>query len=195
MRRKLVKITGERTVAGPRGEAGMIRIAAVMALLASPAVAEPLPHPKNGQCSGGYMQSGSFCVPKSERSVPAVPKPAGVSCPPLASERLGVRADALTPPSTASPTQYSLAAGNHPPLARMVSVRSSRQQAGRTPMGIDGSYGSVYRGGNGLGIGVFTVKGDRLEGGNYFGGRIAALRFKTSRGTSTSTLPSKCHPA
>lgn len=42
--------------------------------LASPALAQPLPHPKTGQCSGGYVQSGSYCVPKSARSAPAVPK-------------------------------------------------------------------------------------------------------------------------
>jgi hypothetical protein len=47
--------------------------------IASPALAEPLPHPKTGQCSGGYVQSGSYCIPKSERSPPAVPKVG--SCP------------------------------------------------------------------------------------------------------------------
>jgi hypothetical protein len=44
--------------------------------LASPAImGEALPHVKGpGQCSGGYVQSGSYCVPKSARSAPAVPK-------------------------------------------------------------------------------------------------------------------------
>ena len=42
--------------------------------LASPALAQPLPHPKTGQFRGGYVQSGSYCVPKSARSAPAVPK-------------------------------------------------------------------------------------------------------------------------
>jgi hypothetical protein len=28
--------------------------------LASPALAQSLPHPKTGQCSGGYVQSGSW---------------------------------------------------------------------------------------------------------------------------------------
>jgi hypothetical protein len=48
-------------------------IAALLAL-AAPSVAQPLPHPKVGQCSGGYVQSGGFCIPKTERSQPAVPK-------------------------------------------------------------------------------------------------------------------------
>jgi hypothetical protein len=47
---------------------------ALLAILTT-ASAPPLPHPKGaGQCSGGYIQSGSFCVPKSDRSPPAVPK-------------------------------------------------------------------------------------------------------------------------
>jgi hypothetical protein len=50
--------------------ATMITIAAATA-----ALAEGLPYPKGaGQCSGSYVQSGSYCVPKSERSAPAVPK-------------------------------------------------------------------------------------------------------------------------
>ena len=49
--------------------------------LASPALAQPLPHPKTGQCSGGYVQSGSYCVPKTWNSAPAVPKPSGAACP------------------------------------------------------------------------------------------------------------------
>jgi hypothetical protein len=47
---------------------------AILAVAASTvAVAEPLPHPKTGQCSGGY------CIPKSDRSPPAIPKVG--SCP------------------------------------------------------------------------------------------------------------------
>jgi hypothetical protein len=38
-------------------------------------------------------------------------------------------------------------------------------------MAIDGSYGFVYCGNNGLGIGVFTVKGNRVESRDYFGVR------------------------
>jgi hypothetical protein len=40
-----------------------------------PAAAQPLPHPNgSGQCSGSYMQSGAYCIPKSERSASAIPK-------------------------------------------------------------------------------------------------------------------------
>jgi hypothetical protein len=56
------------------------RIIIIALLLCSPALAQPLPHPKTGQCSGGYYQSGSYCIPKSERSAPAIPKTAG-QCP------------------------------------------------------------------------------------------------------------------
>jgi hypothetical protein len=51
-----------------------LAIAIVLAFTAS-ADAEPLPYPKGQgiQCSGGYVQSGSYCVPKSERSAPATP--------------------------------------------------------------------------------------------------------------------------
>jgi hypothetical protein len=46
-----------------------------MLVLSTPALAQTaLPHVKTGQCSGGYRESGGFCVPKSERSAPAVPK-------------------------------------------------------------------------------------------------------------------------
>jgi hypothetical protein len=57
----------------------IIALAAIVAAflllaLAGPALAQPLPHPKTGQCSGGYVQSGGYCVPKSARSAPTVPK-------------------------------------------------------------------------------------------------------------------------
>jgi hypothetical protein len=54
-----------------------ITIAITMA--STVAVAEPLPHPKTGQCSGGYVQSGAYCQPKNPRSEPAIPKVG--SCP------------------------------------------------------------------------------------------------------------------
>ena len=46
--------------------------------------AKPLPYPKprDGQCSGSYVQSGSFCVPKSGGTVrESMPKLRGASCP------------------------------------------------------------------------------------------------------------------
>jgi hypothetical protein len=62
----------------------MIRFAImiIIGLLPLSAAAEPLPYLKQGQCSSGYVQSGSYCVPKSGGTVrPAVPRPAGASCP------------------------------------------------------------------------------------------------------------------
>ena len=61
----------------------VILLALPALLLASPAwaQAQPLPHPKTGQCSGGYRESGGFCVPNTPDSAPAIPKPAGAGCP------------------------------------------------------------------------------------------------------------------
>jgi hypothetical protein len=43
---------------------------------------EGLPYVKgHTQCSGSYKQSGVFCVPKSDRSPPAIPKPRNAQCP------------------------------------------------------------------------------------------------------------------
>jgi hypothetical protein len=36
-------------------------------------------------------------------------------------------------------------------------------------MGIDGTYGFVYCGNRGLGIGVFSINGDRIEGRDFAG--------------------------
>ena len=54
-----------------------------LALIAT-AQAEPMPYPKphDGQCAGSYVQSGSFCVPKSGGSVrESIPKPRDGQCP------------------------------------------------------------------------------------------------------------------
>jgi hypothetical protein len=56
-------------------------IIGLLLALTPAALAEPLPHPKTGQCSGGYVQSGGYCIPKTQDSAPAVPKPPGASCP------------------------------------------------------------------------------------------------------------------
>jgi hypothetical protein len=59
-----------------------ITLAIAFAISAAAALAEPLPYPKgSAQCSGSYMQSGSYCIPKSERSAAAIPKPPGAQCP------------------------------------------------------------------------------------------------------------------
>ncbi len=55
----------------------------VLLLVAGLVRAEPMPYPKGqGQCAGSYMQSGSYCVPKSGGTRrEAVPKPRSASCP------------------------------------------------------------------------------------------------------------------
>jgi hypothetical protein len=55
----------------------MIRFAlaaAALAMLAPPALAQPMPLPKSGQCPSGYRESGGYCAPTSERAPVAVPK-------------------------------------------------------------------------------------------------------------------------
>lgn len=36
--------------------------------------AAPLPQPKIGPCPSGYVTSGGFCAPTSDKSQPAIPK-------------------------------------------------------------------------------------------------------------------------
>jgi hypothetical protein len=56
---------------------------AIMVLLPTLALAQPLPVPRpqgpGGSCGHGYTTSGSFCVP-SAGAQDAVPKPPGGSC-------------------------------------------------------------------------------------------------------------------
>jgi len=57
---------------------------ALLGLVTTIANAEPLPYPKprHGQCTGSYVQSGWFCVPKSGETVrDAIPKPQVAQCP------------------------------------------------------------------------------------------------------------------
>lgn len=74
-----------------------MKLLASALLLASlvTAQAEPMPYVKNGQCSGGYIQSGNYCVPKSERSAPAIPKvgqcPSGYASRASSCEKMGSR--------------------------------------------------------------------------------------------------------
>lgn len=52
------------------------------ATLGQVSVAQPMPYLKRGQCSSGYVQSGSYCVPKFGGTVrPAVARPPGANCP------------------------------------------------------------------------------------------------------------------
>jgi hypothetical protein len=49
-------------------------------------------------------------------------------------------------------------------------------------MGIDGTYGFVYCGNRGLGIGVFLVEGQRVEGRDFAGGRYMGTAVQDGKG-------------
>jgi hypothetical protein len=49
-------------------------------------------------------------------------------------------------------------------------------------MGIDGTYGFVYCGNRGLGIGVFLVEGQRVEGRDFAGGRYMGAAVPDEKG-------------
>src|SRR5262245_38628769 len=57
----------------------------------------------------------------------------------------------------------------------------SADQEGR-PMGIDGTYGFVYCGNRGLGIGVFLIEGQRIEGRDFAGGVYKGTAAKDGKG-------------
>jgi hypothetical protein len=50
-------------------------------------------------------------------------------------------------------------------------------------MAIEGTYGFVYGGANGLGVGFFTVEGERLRGIDYVGGRYDGTARENPDGT------------
>jgi hypothetical protein len=87
--------------------------------LASPALARPFPYPKTGQCSGGYVQSGSYCVPKTEQSQPAVPKVGQCPCDGGWDSRQSGRCPYLQWP------------GHHARVPRDPEVRATRSPHGR----------------------------------------------------------------
>jgi hypothetical protein len=58
------------------------------------------------------------------------------------------------------------------------------QEQGEGQMSIEGTYGFVYSGLNGLGVGIFTVTGESFEGVDFVGGRYAG----TARENSNSTI-------
>ena len=49
-------------------------------------------------------------------------------------------------------------------------------------MGIDGTYGFVYCGNRGLGIGVFLIEGQRIEGRDFAGGVYKGTAVKDGKG-------------
>lgn len=50
---------------------------------------------------------------------------------------------------------------------------------------IDGTYAFVYSGVNGLGVGIFTVLGEKFEGVDFVGARYTG----TAREKSDGTIP------
>jgi hypothetical protein len=50
-------------------------------------------------------------------------------------------------------------------------------------MAIEGTYGFVYGGANGLGVAFFTVEGERLRGIDYVGGRYDGTARENPDGT------------
>jgi len=53
---------------------------------------------------------------------------------------------------------------------------------------IDGTYGFVYSGVNGLGVGVFTILGEKFEGVDFVGGRYTGTAHKNSDGTISISI-------
>jgi hypothetical protein len=46
----------------------------LLVLLATSALAQPLPLPKTGPCPSGYTSEASYCMPTSTRAPVAIPK-------------------------------------------------------------------------------------------------------------------------
>src|SRR5262245_28771101 len=64
-------------------------------------------------------------------------------------------------------------------IREKLAKRNSRE--GR-PMSINGTYGFVYCGNSGLGIGVFSVEGQRLEGRDFAGGIYEGAAVQDGKG-------------
>jgi hypothetical protein len=61
-------------------------------------------------------------------------------------------------------------------------------------MSIDGTYGFVYCGVNGLGCGVFTVIGGKLTGEDYVGGKYTGNATERPDGTIKLSLSFEVRP-
>jgi len=61
-------------------------------------------------------------------------------------------------------------------------------------MALDGTYGWVYCGEIGLGIGVFTVTGGKVEGHDYSGGKYSGTANERPDGKITLTLSFEVQP-
>jgi hypothetical protein len=61
-------------------------------------------------------------------------------------------------------------------------------------MAIDGTYGFVYCGVNGLGVGVFTVKEGEVRGKDYAGVRYSGIAKENSDGTVALMISQEVPP-
>ena len=61
-------------------------------------------------------------------------------------------------------------------------------------MALDGTYGWVYCGAIGLGIGVFTVTGGQIEGRDYAGGKYSGTAKERPDGRITIALTFEVQP-
>src|SRR5262245_33255509 len=60
-------------------------------------------------------------------------------------------------------------------------LRNDTHPEGR-PMDIDGTYGFVYCGNRGLGIGVFLIEGQRIQGRDFAGGIYKGTAVQDGKG-------------
>jgi hypothetical protein len=68
-----------------------ISIAAILAAIAMPASAQPLPQPKVGQCPSGYRESVGYCAPTSDPLADSGAKAPRANSAPAGSCRAGLR--------------------------------------------------------------------------------------------------------
>ena len=59
---------------------------------------------------------------------------------------------------------------------------------------IDGTYGFVYSGVNGLGVGIFTVLGEKFEGVDHVGGRYTGTARENRDGTISIAIDFDVRP-
>jgi hypothetical protein len=55
-------------------------------------------------------------------------------------------------------------------------------------MAIEGTYGFVYSGVNGLGLGIFTVLAEKFEGVDFVGGRYTGIARENRDGTISLSI-------
>lgn len=55
-------------------------------------------------------------------------------------------------------------------------------------MSIEGTYGFVYSGVNGLGVGIFTVVGEKFDGVDFVGGRYRGTARENDDGTISISI-------